>query len=685
MAILPPRRNFRAVSPNLWPRRQLLQAPLGLDTANILGQVGIGALAIAKNVNLDKRGAIQVRRHGVTAYGATVGDTTKGEYELVRNDGTKYLLRVRGDNGKLYASSDDAATWTQLPIRLYRPYPAVADNTTVGENLNGSPLNPAENTGTAAGANIAAATSYDYAVLAVYGGGKTTLSDVATIVSANPAEQIKINFHGVYKAQTYEVWRRTTTGPGTWGRLATGVTHTTTGGKTLIQWTDDGNTAPDTTVTPPASNTTEHTLPTTKWVDWETDIWSSDKAAFFVAGDGICVTDGSTAQIVQPTDPGDYLESAAGVNALGDVTNAIHKAEGLTRNHAYLFYAGSVDAPERVFWGRADDAFHVPALGRIDVPRAGGGRTLDMGVKDKQLVILMTTGVWALQGTKFDPLAPDLTQIYFKQLSSYGSESGRTLAKAPNGWLVYKSNEPAIRAVVTAEGTDGVLHVIELAPNVRPTLEDMTDHTNAWAIFAERQYILGFPSDADFVRIYLFEATEADRLGMRSDQVVRWVPVQDTERPYRGGLVRQDGTVLFSHDTDGQYRKGFDGWADSGDDITGTFEFPPLDLGDPRLVKHVSNVYVILEQPNADSSLTLTLLSDKMSASISETLTGLGEGYDLSTYDTDVYDPFTARSQQVEVNNEGRWWVLGGSDTGSTEPITIYGFQFKAVYVEEDD
>lgn len=664
-----------------WPRRGMLQFPLGLDTKHPIQQVPLGALRIAKNCKLDQRGSV-TRRDGRATYGVDVGGATTGETELVLKDGsTKYLLRIY--SGKLYASDDDGATWTNIPIRLYSPYPAYADDNTNGEtDANGDPLNPLANNGTGAGGgNIVADTSYDYAVVAVYGAAKTLISATATIVAANPAEEIDLNWHGSYKATSYEIWRRATTGPGTWGQLATGVSHTTTGGKTLVQWTDDGTVAPDTGVAVPGSNDTDYSLPATTKVDWEIGIWSDENAAYFVAGDGYCRTNGTSAEIVTPTNPNGYLESAAGVNALGDVTWDGHKAEGIIRNHAYQFLCASADAPADFFWGRSDDQAHFPQLGRITVPRARGGETMDFGVKDDKLIVAMTTGLWALFGQVFAVAGPSAS-TYFKQLSPHGTKAPRSLVKAANGWLIYLSTEPEIRAVVTVEGTTDQLATIVLAPAIKPTLEDQSDHTNACAYYHNGEYGLYFPSDQKGVRLYLFES-ESNR-GISTGVPVLISPVLDTQCPYRNFLVRQDGELLASYDTDGQFRQLANGDnADDGDAIPWEFEPAPLDLGDPIQMKHVRRTFVLHQVPNASVSVTVAITSEEMGSTLSETLDASGEGFDLSIFDEDVFDPWDIKLTEIDVDDEGRWWVVNVSMSSTDAAPRIYGFAFEAVYVHE--
>lgn len=661
-----PRRSYPSHTPVRWPKAGMLQFPLGLDTLHAVEQVPLGALRVCQNVELDKRGAVR-HRSGRTAYGAALAGPSLGDYELVRRNGTRYLLRVY--NGQLYSSTDDGATWTQIPIRLYAPYPAYADDNTVGERLNGSPLSPAkERASGAVGANVAASTTYEYAVLAVKGANKTTLSDVAQVTTDAAPNPIDLNFHAAYKADTYEIWRRTGSG-GTWGQMATGVTAVTTGGKTLVQWADDGSIAPNTAVTPPAANTTEHTLPAAAKVDWETDAWGSDNAAYFVAGDGICRTNGTIAEIVTPTSPATYLEQAAGLNALGDHTWAGHKGKGIIRHHAYLFVTGSDDAPHDLFWGRADDPGHMPQLGRIRIPRALGGNTLDFAVKDDKLIVGMTTGIWVLFGRIFNPTGPD-SSVYFKQLSDFGVASARSMKKPPNGWIIYLASDKSLRAIVNVEGTTDAYNTVELAEAIRPTLASLTDHANAAAVYNDGQYWIVFPADQKAVRLYLFE-NEVMR-GAKQSTVVKVAPVLDTQRPFRNFLVRQDGTLLAADDTTGRLWRLNYGPTDDVDAIPMELETPPLDLGDPWAIKGLQRMILILGSVAVDEMVSVTLLGDLLTS-----------GMSVKPQEAPFW-PGDVDSYPIDVYEDSRWWVIRITSSSTVaERIMINGLITESVYRTE--
>lgn len=311
---------------------------------------------------------------------------------------------------------------------------------------------------------------------------------------------------------------------------------------------------------------------------------------------------------------------------------------------------------------------------------------MDFATKDDQLVVGMTTGIWVLFGTVFPVAGPPTDgTVYFKEISDIGVQTARSMAKAANGWVVYLARNETIRAVITVAGTSDTISTVELVPSIRTTVADMADQDDACAFYADSQYWLNFPSDAKAIRVYFFESEDSQRTGLRTEQAARLAPVQDTVRPFRNFLLRRDGTLLAADDTTDKLWKLQDGYADDTADVTGTWETPPLDLGDPMLLKHVFPMTVVVEQPSDDVTLSFTVSSDLMDAPVTDDLEGLGQGYDLSTYDESVYDLWTLVKRQIDINGEGHWFTVSFTDTGDSTPVTVYGLAFHSTYVEDLD
>lgn len=713
MANLLPRRRRRRITPVRWPQGGLLQFPLGLDTLHTGGDVPLGALRIATNIDLDLRGAVR-RRQGRVEYGTPLSNPSSGDYELIRKDGTAYLMRVV--EGELYVSDDDAETWSKIPIRLYSPYPAVPDDDTVGERFEGEPLHGSKmrSDGTA-GQYLAGNRTYQYAALAVKGDGKTPLGKPTRIKTPSTVRPIDLVFHASYGAETYEIWRRHSTDNGKtwgdWGLIASGLTHVTREGKTLVRHTDDGQVDPDTSEPPPEENTTEHTLPLDVEPDWETLLWVDDppddssdhepdeedpdppdeewvdeaelrkeNAAYIATGDGLVRCDGERAEIVKPTDPGTYLETAAGVNALGDFRWPGHRASACIRHHAYWFVAQAPQAPIDFFWSRADDPCHFSQLARIQVPRAKGGKILDFAIKDDALVVGVTTGMWVLHGTVFSPTGPS-TNVHFAQINDVGPISQHSIAKAPNGWVIYLARDKTFRAVVSVAGTADDVSTIELAPLIHPTITSMTDHENAAAVVEDEQYWCVFPADGKMIRLYLFEPEGLD--GLSTAQTARVAAVLDTQRPFLRFLKRHNGDLLAADRDTGGMWKLKEGYTDDGTVIPVEIVTHALDFGDSWLTKHVTYMMAVVEQPRVrHANPVIGMSSDRGVTQVLPTLV-MRDGYDIADYDQGVYDPFAIRILHTDLDMEGRWFELSITESTALEPVTLIGVAFQAVYTDE--
>lgn len=646
-----------------WPKDTILQFPSGLNTY-LPDDKAQGAMRILENAEGTVVGTWQTRRgRELWRTMPDANEPTMGLYELTLRNGTSIVLAAQ--HGKLY--KDAAGTMTEIPIRLYRPYPPFPDTDgSAGERLNGNPLYPAveRTTGAAAGAFLVSSRLYQWAALAVKGAGKTTLSDPVPHVTSTTAKPVDLVFHGCYKAETYEIWRRESTDGGAsysdWGHMVSGITHVTEGGKTLVKWADDGTIAPVTTTSPPTENTTVHVLPTDQRVDFITWDWEAkdQNAAYFAAGDGICRTDGTVAEIVQPTDPSTYLESGdasnpgTGVNALADVTWPGHTAKGLVRHHAYAFAADVADRPLLAYYTRAVDPSFWGQLNTIAVPDDTGARVLDFGVKEDQLVFLTTTTTWALAGRVFDPFFPD-PGVYFRRISSPGVATGWSMAQADNGWLIWLGSDRRIRALVALGTNEETTRVIEIGQGIRPTLDGLTDHANAVAIFADNQYVLAVPEDQKVLRVYVNPGSNGTTTA----------PVIDTASAFRCLLLRQNQTILGSSATSGTiWTLNTEAYTDGGQSYSMRMKTPLLNLGDPVAPKLIRRMWIHYEMPPEPATIAWTVETDEEAQ---EGTIAIGRGYDVDEYDEAIYDPWDSPAREID---------LGAAGTRAQVQIVVTGY-----------
>lgn len=637
-----------------WPK-EILHFPLGLDTYHTDDECPPTALRELVNAEGTVLGAWQTRR-GRELF-LTLPDPTKpvmGMYELYLNNGTTHLLLSQA--GRLYKES--AGVLSEILIRKYRPYPPFPEQTIgvtkVGELLEGVPLEGAKiRVSGSVGVNLVANRWYRYTVHGVDAAGTTPIADVTAtmivkqLVTAYPVD---LNWHGCFGVNSYVIWRSESTDNGVtwsaWGQMATGVTHVTVGGKTLVRWTDDGAVAPNTSVAPPLINTTAHLLPDDVRVDWETfdGSWDGENAVYFCAGNGYCRTNGTEAEIVPPTDPSTYFEGSdagPGINALGDVTWPGHQTKGLIRHHAYMFL-GDLDGAQNVFyWSRALDPCHMPQLAAIPVP-ARGGRVLDFRVKDSQLAIGCTTGIWTLYGTIFDPLGPS-ADVYFSEATDIGVASEWSMVRSDAGLLQFVANDKRLRGIAHLLPDKERVTPFEVAEAIRPTLSDLTDHTDAVGLWAEDQWFLAYPDDQQMLRIYQRQTSNGSIVA----------PVIDTGTALGNILRRRDGTLLGAHATMGYvYTLLTNGvYTDGGNPYTFRIQTAKLDGGDARRNKKWRECRVYYQ---CVRQVTLNYRLETREGVIEDAvvLAGTG-GYDEALYDSATYDPWSSPYEALDFGEEG--------------------------------
>lgn len=629
------------------------QGPLsfaqGMDSYTAPHQLPFGAHVLMQNCVLEQQGTAS-KRYGYAAYGATVGSIALlGAYELVRNDSTKYLMKV-GSDGKLYQHPS-----TNIPIRLATPYKVTAT-----EAASGS-----------VGANISASTQYQYALVAVSGAGKTRDSTtidadsgkVTTDATPNP---ITVTGHGVYGATTYEVYRRT--GAGAWGRMTTGLTHTSSDGKTTVTYTDDGNTAPDTGTSVPASNTTDYTLSTSTKVDFISVRLSGNNELLFANGVGICRTDGTTASLIQPSTV-TLGGSALSENKLWDVSDAIYTVKGLHYHHRYIFGADAANFPQRFYWSDVDDPGYFPQNAVIQVPDPAGGRVLDFVTKDDTLVVGLTTSVYALWGSSFATTGPTATGNYFSRISDVGVASEWSMVNGPGGVVIYEGEDKQPHYLASISPVKEQVIEGKLSEAISPTLKALTDHANCFGLYDGTAYYLSFPADKQMLKVYFFD-TQGGQIR---------APVMDTFADGMTYLVRRvDGTLLGADDTAGQLWELFKSgtYTDNGTFVAWKITTGSIGCGLDSYVKKFRRLFVVT---NTGDSYTVTINITVDTDVISPlTLTVTGDAtYGVSTYGTAIYTRTGAKTVEFDIGKKGHYAKVEFTNDSTTERPTLFGFFFE--------
>lgn len=655
----------------IWPGRDRpLTFLRGMNTFRAPNELPLDAWVLLQNFDLNQEGGAS-GRYGYEAYGGVLGNGADlGAHELVRNDDTRYLLRI-GADGKLYKRN--ASTWTNIPIRLASPYGVTATNGASGS----------------VGANLAGNTKYQYAFVAVDATGKTLDStnidsDSGEVTTGATPYPITATAKGVYAAVTYEVWRRTYSGGswGSWGRMATGLTHSTADGKTTVTYTDDGNTAPDTGQTIPASNTTDYTLPTDQRADWITARKSGNNVAFFVNGAGICWTDGTTAQIIQPaiTNPsGDALTD----NKLWDVTDDLWTCRGIHELHTHPFLCDAPNRPNRFYFGDADrgwDSF--PQNGFVVDPFANGGRVLDFRTFHDALVVGLTTGIDVLWGRQFDTTSLSDGTVYFSHADDNGIASEWSMTRGPQGTLIYLDARGRFRHVLALSPVKEQVRIDELPGGqaIRPTLAALTDWENATAVWDGEQYICAFPADKQVVRIYFFDTAQG-----RID-----APVVDAMADGLNGWLRlKDGTLLASDDDTGQlwemYKSGV--LTDNGTAVTNKVLSGSWGLGYDIYAKEIYTLYLVLDVGDGFSLAANVYVGNAQSASTTVSTTVAGaDGYaeaedseDGAEYDDAVYSRQTPVVKEVGIGTSGHFCQVELTNDSASERPILYGLYFEHI------
>jgi hypothetical protein len=624
-----------------------------MDTYTPPHQLPFGAHVTMQNVELEQRGSVS-KRWGYATYGVAVGTgALLGMSELVRNDGTKHLMKV-ADNGKLYTHPT-----TNVPIRLATPYKVTATNGVSG----------------AVGANLAPGTKYQYAIVAVDATGKTMGSHTidstsGEVTTGGTAYPITVAGHGVYGAATYEVYRRTYSGSyGAWGRMTTGLTDTTASGATTVTYTDDGNTAPDTVTDVPASNTTDYSLSTTQLVDFIVVRQGGNNVLTFTNGSGICFTNGTTAQLVQPateTIAGDPLTE----NRLWDKTNPVYTVRGLHYHHRHIFGGDAEDFPQRFFWSDVDDLTYWPQDGFINVPDPGGGRVLDFITKDDALVVGLTTSLYALFGTSFATSGPTATGNYFSRISEVGVASEWTMRNGPGGVVLYHGSDkqPYYLAAVSPV-KEQVIHG-KLIESMKPTLEVFTDHANASSTWDGTQYILTFPADKQVVRTYFFDLPDGGKVV---------APVLDVMPDGMVYLTRRlDGTLLGADDDSGQLWELYKSstYLDNATAVEMSVKTGSLGCGYDGYKKKFFRLIVVYQA--GDDFTTEINVSSGSEQADSKTLTSVGDAlYGTATYGTSRYPRTGAKTTVFSLGKRGHYARIEFSNSETDERPTLFGFHLE--------
>jgi hypothetical protein len=356
------------------------------------------------------------------------------------------------------------------------------------------------------------------------------------------------------------------------------------------------------------------------------------------------------------------MESAAGINALADVTWPGHHARGLIRHQEVLFFGDVADKPNVFYWSRALDPSHSSQLAAIEVP-ARGGRILDFKVKDAQLGVGVTTGIWSLLGTSFAPTGPS-SDVYFSEATDIGVSSEWSMIRAPHGWLQWVATDRRLRALAHLQPDKERTDVFEVGEAIRPTMDELTDHENAVGMWAEDQWILAFPADQKMLRLY-------QRTGPNGMIVA---PVVDTATALGALLRRRDGTLIGAHATTGQLYKLLQPatFTDDGQTYTFRLQTVKIDAGNPVTRKKWRWVRVYYDV-SGQTTLNYRLETVEGVVEDSISLAGTG-GYDDGMYDVATYDPWTLPYVELDFGEEGPHCQVTLWCTGY---VRIYGLAFE--------
>lgn len=696
-----------------WPQSKVLQFSLGLDTTNPFGSVAPTALIELQNAEGTRTGAWETRR-GREKYGGSLGDNPiQGLHEFTVADGTTHLMAVH--DGNLYRK--DGESWTRIPIRLYPPYPAYPDEGAVGETLEGVPLYPvvAAEEGLV-GPNLERVTSYRYACRASLNGKHTHIDhlEYTTITTGLTPHPITVTFHASYGADTHTIFRAQYNGSvgawGPWEEKAT-VEPVTTGGKTLIQWTDDGDLPDDAdtlsatitgeatvsasltvkkttnadfkaTITAtseataalqvnlsenPEDNQTDYLLHTTRRAAWE--VWEQghdsrweDNLTYFTNGSGLCRTDGTTAMLVEPAYPWTYLEGVAGINALGDFDWPGHTARNMLRQQDVMFIGYMAARPSLFYWCRSVDPTHFPALAVVQTP-SRGGEIIDFITKDAQLAVGATTGIWVLIGTTFSPTSSD---AYFSEATNFGVASPYCMVKVPYaGWVTYMDTSRRLRALTRVSMDKDRTDVYEVGEALRETLDSLTDHANVFSLWADDQWFLSFPGDQKMYRLY--QRITDKGMGMQ------FAATEDTATAFRILYKLADGSILGAHASTGQLYKLFvdNVFTDDGMPYTFRMTTTKIDGGDPLAPKKWRRVWVFYD---TFEPVELTYRIETYEGVLEESVTLAATGFDNAQYDVAQYDPWNLPSHEIDFGEVGPQIQISLEATGW---IRIYGLAFE--------
>lgn len=482
----------------------------------------------AQWTDITEEGAI-TKAKGLTNLGAALGagSGVQGLFSLVRKNGLETVLSVWGQ--RLYKLIADA--WAEIPIRLYAPWALSATVRASG----------------AAGANLLANTTYYYLV-AVVKGGKTASAETPA-VQGSTARPTDLSCRGSYGATSYEVYRKTGVG-GTWGRIASGLTHAdvTVDGRleTRVTWTDDGLVAPDTAIQPPAGNTTVHLVPSGAWVDWQQDAVNQD-LVYFAGGDGLLWTDGTNAGVLQPDD----YDQTYGPNSLMQFGEPIHTCTALSSHSGYNFAMRNAQEPSKIYYSRLGRWTYWPGLAVLNADT--GGHVLGAERLYNVLGVVTTRGTSSLHGKTFT-VDSALFDGYWSTISVEAIGSGRSLARVPaqgRDLLVACGNDKNrnVFALYAETAVEAFMNARPLANHIRtsvdtqvPSLENVTDWANAVAVYHRGRYIVSFPGDAQVWVGY------PDR---RPDGQFAWYGPRDGIR-IGCWAVRQDGALLAGDALTGQ-------------------------------------------------------------------------------------------------------------------------------------
>jgi len=149
-----------------------------------------------------------------------------------------------GSASAVFDPYSEAGTTTTVSYTLPSPLQANAKYLITVLNTPGIPqnVNATLSSTAAAGSNLAASTTYGYAITAVSAAGETLSSQPAIIVEGSSATEINLTWTAVPGATSYNIYKGTATSTG--GQLATGITTNA--------YTDTGATA-TTSTSPPTT------------------------------------------------------------------------------------------------------------------------------------------------------------------------------------------------------------------------------------------------------------------------------------------------------------------------------------------------------------------------------------------------------------------------------------------------